>query len=438
MKRIFVILLFTSFSYLWCSYAGAQETLQEKINQAKENTVLILPNETFIGNIVIDKPITIKGSGKTIIEGDGTTNVITITAPNVTLENLSIRHGGVSMSSQEEYSGVKVSASHVLIKDLHITDTYHGVYLKNANNVEVNHVTIEGNGRDIVASQGNGIQVIHANNNKLLGNVITGTRDGMAFDYSEGNLAQDNVISKTRYGLHYMYSDKNTFRKNRFLNNNGGAAIMTSKEIVLSENEFLFHDGSNAFGILLKSAQSVKVENNLFFENLRGIYVDDSVESHVSHNQFVHNRIGVELWSSATYQIFTENSFSKNTLPFLTVGQSETNKWNEDGKGNDWGNEFPMLDLNQDGIGDETIAYKSSIPKLIKQNELIYLFLNSPAISVYEKMHQFFGQQDVMFTDQFPLAVHSEHPTRKLWVGSCMAVVGVMGWFVVRRRRASK
>ncbi|HJV44478.1 MAG TPA: nitrous oxide reductase family maturation protein NosD [Bacillota bacterium] len=435
MKRLLGLLLGTALVSLWCPSAGAQEQLQDMIRQAKENDVLILPNGVFQGNIVIDKPITIKGSGQTVIEGDGTGNVISITAPHVTLENLAVKHGGLSMSSQEEFSGVKVTASHTLIKDLHVSDVYHGVYLKNADNNEVNHVTIEGMGDKIVASQGNGIQIIHANNNKIVGNIIAHTRDGIAFDYSEGNITQKNEISKTRYGLHYMYSDRNTFDQNIFHNNNGGAAIMTSKDIVLSGNQFLFHDGSQAFGILLKSAQSVKIENNYFFENLRGIYADDSVESHVAGNEFVHNRIGIELWSSATYQTFSQNTFTKNTIPFITVGVGETNRWSEDGKGNEWGNEFPLLDLDQDGVGDTPLEFKSSIPKLIQNNELIYLFLTSPAISIYEKIQQFLGQQDVMFTDPFPLMEKQKPISNSGWYISVLIIGMGIGWFILRRRK---
>ncbi|KIV54138.1 hypothetical protein TS65_18965 [Aneurinibacillus migulanus] len=423
-------------AFAWAAGASvslADNSVQFLIDHTPANGVLVLKNQVYKGDLVIKKPITIKGTQGTVIQGSGTGNVITIKAPYVRVENIAIKHGSLSMNSQEEYAGVKVTANHVVLKNLRITDCYHGVYLKNTHHNEVSHVTITGRGRNIVASQGNGIQLIHASHTRLVGNVIKKVRDGIAFDYSDYNKAEQNQISETRYGLHYMYSNDNAFLGNHFLNNNGGAAIMVSKRLQLRNNNFSFHDGSQAFGVLLKSAEEVSISDNHFYQNLRGIYIDDSVGNEIAKNEFLHNRVGVELWSSATHQTFTQNSFFKNTVPVMTVGGSVTNQWSKDGKGNHWGGEFPLLDANQDGIGDSPVQYTSALYKLIQENELTYLFLHSPAISIYEKMNQLFHQQSLMFEDEYPL-IYQE---KRLPLGMIGLALGMLfiGYVWMRRRR---
>ncbi|MFT9846790.1 nitrous oxide reductase family maturation protein NosD [Aneurinibacillus sp. REN35] len=415
------------------SVSLADSSVQSLIDHTPANGVLLLKSQMYEGDIVIEKPITIKGVQGTVIRGSGTGNVITVKAPHVRIENLKIEHGSLSMNSQEEYAGVKVVASYAVLKNLQIADCYHGVYLKNTHHSEVHHVKITGRGRNIVASQGNGIQLIHAAHTRLVGNVIEKVRDGIAFDYSDHNQAEQNQISETRYGLHYMYSNDNTFVDNRFSNNNGGAAIMVSKRLYLRNNDFSFHDGSQAFGILLKSAEEVSITNNCFYQNLRGIYIDDSVGNEIADNQFLYNRVGVELWSSATHQVFTQNRFFKNTVPVMTVGGSVTNQWSKNGKGNDWGGEFPLLDANQDGIGDHPIQYTSALYKLIQENELTYLFLHSPAISIYEKMNQLLHQQSLMFEDEHPL-VHAEKRLPLSMIGLALSIVFI-GYVWMRRGR---
>lgn len=134
---------------------------------------------------------------------------------------------------------------------------------------------------------------------------------------------------------------------------------MLSKRIELKENEFSFSQGSQAFGLLLQQADNVQVVGNHFFQNQRALFLDQSQNSRFAGNQFTHNQVGVEVWASCNNLAFTENRFAQNTVPVISVGGQRSNKWSENRKGNDWGSEFPMLDLNQDGIGDAPVEYKS-------------------------------------------------------------------------------
>jgi nitrous oxidase accessory protein len=260
-------------------------------------------------------------------------------------------------------------------------------------------------GKGEIAAQGNGIHIYYSNQNLLTHNTIKGTRDGMFFDYGNKNESYQNNISNTRYGLHYMYSDENIFKKNTFTMNMGGAAVMNSNHLVLEDNHFIVNYGNQSFGLLLLQANDNQIKNNTFYMNQRGMYIDQATRNRFEGNKISQNQIGIELWASSNEQIFSKNLITENTIPAVTIGGSgENNFWSYDGKGNDWGSSFPLTDLNQDGIGDFPITYRSSLYQLLEDQELSYLFLKSPALPIYEKMNAVLMDEKVMFDDPNPLA----------------------------------
>src|SRR5690606_6134655 len=125
-----------------------------------------------------------------------------------------------------------------VIKNVKVTDVFHGVYLSRADNSTIDNVTIIGQSSDSLAKQGNGIQIVRSNNNVIQNTYIEKTRDGIYVEYSNNNMITNNKVTETRYGLHYMYADYNEFHDNEFVGNIGGAAIMQSDSLLLENNSF--------------------------------------------------------------------------------------------------------------------------------------------------------------------------------------------------------
>jgi len=383
----------------------AAENLQAILDSMKEGAVVKLENRTYEGNIVINKPMTIIGSDKTVIKGDGTGNVISIKAPNVKLKYLTVTHGSMNRNSAEEYAAIKIYTNNNVVEHISIRHSFHGIYLSQAHNNKIRYNNIKGMGKGEIAAQGNGLHIYYANDNLLEHNTIEGTRDGMFFDYANNNHSYENNISNTRYGLHYMYSDENIFKRNVFTMNTGGAAIMNSNHLKLEDNQFIVNYGNQSFGLLLLQANDNYIANNTFYMNQRGLYIDQATRNIIKNNRIIQNQIGIELWASSNDQTFTLNRISENTIPAVTLGgQGERNSWSKDGKGNDWGSSFPLTDLNQDGIGDFPVIYHSSLHQLIEDQEITNLFLKSPAITIYEKINATLNNDEVMFKDSHPMA----------------------------------
>jgi nitrous oxidase accessory protein len=411
MKKVTLFLLFFSLFFMMKPEKNmAAENLQSIVDSMKEGAVVKLGNKTYTGNIVIKNSITIIGSSHTVIKGDGTGNVISIKAPHVNLSHLTVTHSSMSRDSQEEYAAIKIYTNSNTIDHIKVRDSFHGIYISQGRHNTIRGNDIKGIGRGEIAGQGNGLQIYYANDNLLANNKIEGTRDGMFFDYANNNRIVQNQISNTRYGLHYMYSDHNTFENNIFTMNTGGAAIMNSNHLTLTNNQFIFNYGNQSFGLLLLQANDNHIKNNTFYLNQRGIYLDQATRNLFRSNKIIQNQIGVELWASSNEQTFTLNRITDNTLPAVAVaGQGEGNAWSRNGKGNDWGRAFPLTDLNQDGIGDFSVTYHSSLNQLLKDQELTTFFLKSPAIGIYEKMNAILAKDEIMFKDSHPLVSKTNH-----------------------------
>ena len=419
MKKLLLFLFVFSFLFVINPEKNiAAENLQSLIDSLEEGAVLKLEDKTYEGNLVLMRPITIIGTGKTVIKGDGTGNVISINAPGVTLKQLTVTNGGMDRNSPEEYAAIKIHTNGNVVEQIKIRDSFHGIYLSQAHENTIRHVDIMGMGKGEIAAQGNGIHVYYANDNILSYNTIEDTRDGMFFDHANNNKSYENNISNTRYGLHYMYSDKNTFKKNTFTMNTGGAAIMNSNHLRLEDNQFIVNYGNKSFGLLLLQANDNQIINNTFYMNQRGLYIDQATRNHIEGNKISQNQIGIELWASSNQQIFTQNQITENTIPAVTIGgTSESNFWSKETRGNDWGSSFPLTDLNQDGLGDFPITYQSSLYQLIEEQELSYLFLKSPAITIFEKMNALLKDEKVMFNDPYPLAATKGNTSKLLLIG---------------------
>lgn len=429
MKKSILMLL-----SVWLSTAAAQSgELQKLVDQATPGSTIKLEARVYQGNTVINKPLQIIGQPGTVLQGDHTSNVVRITAPRVTLDTMAVQGSGKDRNTSEEQAGVRVMAAAPTLKNLTLSDNYHGIYLNtNANHATIQNCHITGIKVDSEGAQGNGITIIRGSHQKILNNTVIGTRDGIFFEYSSFDEIRGNKISRVRYGLHYMYSNDNVFSDNSFSGNMGGAAIMHSERLLLENNEFSFNQGSRSFGLILQGSRDITIRNNAFHLNERGLYIEQSTQSRIEGNTFFRNGVGVEVWSSSSSQVFTRNEFDTNTADAVLVGGKSNNQWSLNGEGNYWNK--PAIDLDQNGIADSPMEYQSALGRLIEQNELAYLFISSPALAIFEKTNQIFGQQDTRVTDNYPL-LHRQQIN--LW-WSAAALLGAFGWLGWRKRQRSR
>ena len=107
------------------------------------------PNETIrveagvhAGPIMINKPLTLIGEPGAEIRGNGTGNVITITADDVTVRGLRITGSGLQFSDDD--AAIFVTGNRATIENNVIADSLHGIYLKKVSGAQILDNRIQG------------------------------------------------------------------------------------------------------------------------------------------------------------------------------------------------------------------------------------------------------------------------------------------------------
>lgn len=429
--RLIIAAVLTSTFVSSSAYAGE---LQDLIDATKPGDTLKLENKTYQDHVNINKPIRIIGKENTVIDGQKKGTIIQIKSENVKLEKLTVKNSGRSRSSEMEASCIRNMAPNNTFSNLVIENCFHGLYLNKGDNILIQNNDIKGYKEGSTGAKGYGIYIKRANENTIKNNMIQYSRDGIYFEYSNDNDITNNSVSKTRYGLHYMYSNFNHFKGNRFVGNIGGAAIMHSDNIMLEKNQFSFNQGSQAFGLIIQGSRDINILQNEFHLNQRGLYIEQSTLNLVQENEFFNNKVGIEVWDSSSALTFMKNQFKENKVPVVLVGHSNQNNWHKNKEGNYW--QEPMLDLNKDGIGDKPYVQNSALGNLLKQNELAYLFMNSPAIDLFERSHRLVNPDVVEIKDEFPLMVQDHSlALEKVIIALVVMMITILSLVYLRRSK---
>jgi nitrous oxidase accessory protein len=330
----------------------------------------------YEGPFVLEKPIHLCGEPGATLAGNHTGNVVTIRAADVELAGFAIRGSGRDLSADN--AAVYVAGPRAIVRDNHIFDMLHGIYVKQANDCRISDNTIIGDGAAgeaisdpvinglkagdaatgemcgaplAIDRRGNGIHLWNSSGHVLTGNVIRGTRDGVYLSFASHTQVRGNTITLVRYGLHYMYSDDNTFERNVFSDNAAGAALMYSKYLVLRNNRFVGNRSQRAYGLLLQAIDDTRVEDNEISGNTLGLFVENGSRDTIRGNRITANYIGLRVSDSTCDTRFFDNTFAGNIHPVETDGMSSENLWAVGGRGNFWDGAL-QLDLDHDGIAD--------------------------------------------------------------------------------------
>lgn len=435
MRKLTFILLMGWVFFPSIVMAAEVTPVSELLENAKAGDTIQLENHVYEEDIIIDKSVHIKGAENTVIRGTGNGDVITIKADGITLENVTIQHS--SSNLDEDFAAIKVLSHHNKILHNTIEDSLHGIYLERSNGNALIGNKIDGNLDLNISRRGNGIHLFHSSDNLLKNNTIDGARDGIYFSFADQTEITGNTISNTRYGIHYMYSHYNEFYDNEAFQNTGGAAIMYSTNITLRDNTFYDHHGLQSFGILLQTADEVVAENNEIYFNTKGIFMDQSGDNVIRNNLIANNQFGFDIWNSSTNNVITGNDIFDNSLHYTTNDHAmDKNIWSEDGAGNAWSG-YTFIDLDQDGIGDKPYTYHSAFGEVLTEHQLGILFLNSPALDLYESWNKMVTPTEGVIQDSNP--IHSSHTQSipVLLILQMMAIFGVVIWMAFSFRRAN-
>jgi nitrous oxidase accessory protein len=385
------------------TFAAGLTPLQPLIDAAEANSVLIPPPGTYAGPVVLDKPLTINGEGKVVIDAGGKGSVIYLDTDGATIRNLRLTNSGNSHNDID--AGILVRGNFNVINDNVIDDCLFGVDLQQSefNIVRSNHIS----SKDVeLGVRGDAIRLWYSFNNKITDNTIRNSRD-MVVWYSKDNLIARNDARGGRYSLHFMYSQHNIVEDNHYSNNSVGIFLMYSDGVELRNNYIAHAIGPTGVGIGMKETSEIVMEGNQLLYNASGISLDvspyqpDSVNK-ISNNLIAYNNIGVRFLNDWTGNVFRENRFKGNLTP-VAVGDGATANRN-DWQGNYW-DDYEGFDRDNDGIGDTPFEMFFYADRIWMDFPAAQFFKGSPMLEVIDFLERLapFTEPNMILRDAKPM-----------------------------------
>lgn len=271
--------------------------IQWAIDNASDGDIIQVRVGIYYEHITVNKSVALIGENKynTVIDGNNTGNVISITANKVNISSFTIQKGAPSYGS-----GISMEDS-------------------SGNNISYN----------VITHSEIGISLVCSSDNTVSSNNFSNNAHGLWIWYSNNNVFADNIVSlNTMHGIYLWYSNNNILNNNSVSPNyEAGILIGHSNNNSLSGNNISNNSHGCAF---LSSNDNVLTNNIVSSNNYSGIWLSDSSNNTIFHNNFINN----------TEQVHHFGSFISE------------NMWdNDEGEGNYW-SDYNGTDLNQDGIGD--------------------------------------------------------------------------------------
>jgi nitrous oxidase accessory protein len=365
------------------------------------DTVRIAPG-SYRENLVIDKALTLAGSGHVSIDGGGHGDVIRVRAPGVTVQALTIRGSGTSLDAQNAGISIQPGAERATVRDCTLEGNLFGIWLEQSPHAQLRHNTIVGRQDLPSPDRGNGIQVYNTNDVLVADNTISFTRDGIYVDYSHHATFRGNRMHDLRYGTHYMNTNDSTWEYNDSWHNRGGLALMEVRRLVVRHNRAW----ENAeHGIMLRTIQDSLITDNVVAANDRGFFIYDAEDNTVRGNLVLRNRTGAMLAAGSSNNTVEGNDFIDNADQVQFVAARDV-VWGR--SAGNYLSTYRGWDQDGDGRGDTRYEANDIVDRLQWQYPLAKLLLTSPALQALK-----FAAQ------RFPVlrapSVIDPHPRMRPW-----------------------
>jgi len=380
------------------------KTIKDGISNASEYDTLLIKKGIYKEfNILVDKPLTLKGENYPVIDGEDRGEIIRIVSDNVTIDGLYIINVGTSYTT--DYAAIRVVKSeNFLIQNVVLEKLFFGIYLEKSNNGKVYNNKINGDAVDEYNS-GNGIQLWYCHNVQVDQNIVQGTRDGIYLEFSDNVTINNNLSTNNlRYGLHFMFSNDDVYTNNTFENNGAGVAVMFSKRIKMVGNIFRKNWGTAAFGMLLKEINDAEIIGNTFQENTIGINIEGSNRIEYKNNNFISNGWAVKVLGACYTNSFVNNNFLYNSFDI-----SYNSKLNDNVFEKNYWSDYTGYDLDKDGIGDVPYRPVKLFSYVVNRTPETIVLLRSMFMDIIdfsEKVSPVFTPDNLL--DAMPLMKKSE------------------------------
>jgi len=244
--------------YVGGSGPGNYSKIQDAINASSDgDTVSVYDDSSpYYEHVVINKTIYLSGENKntTIIEGNETGDVITITANDVTIQAFTVINSG---DDWPQCAGIQIQADNALLSDLTFQHTQAGVILTESENCLIKECTFMYNDIGVFLE------------NSSTSNLITdNTMISSSFDYQIAirscpyNTVEGNTITNTdNFGIYVYDSIGTRLRNNTVTGCEEGIVFVESNNSEITDN--ILQDNA-IYGISMGTCTGCIVSDNTF------------------------------------------------------------------------------------------------------------------------------------------------------------------------------
>ncbi len=352
--------------------------LQQAIDSAAPGDVLRLAPGVHAGPVIVDRALVLDGAGEAVIDGGGRGSVVTVSAPDVAVRGLVVRHSGEDLSEQDSGIFVSKQAHRARVERNRLEGNLIGIYLWGPKDAAARDNVVIGR-RDLrVNERGNGIQLWNTPGSIVAGNDVRYGRDGIFVTTSKRNVFRDNRFRDVRFAVHYMYTDDSVLTGNVSHGNDLGYALMFSHRLEVRDN---LSDGDRDHGLLLNYANGSVIAGN----TVRGgaekcVFIYNANKNRIAGNRFQGCGIGIHFTAGSEGNAVSGNAFVANRTQVKYVGTRHV-EWSADGRGNFW-SDAALYDLNGDGIADRPYRPNDLVDQVVWRHPLAKLLLASPALQI--------------------------------------------------------
>jgi nitrous oxidase accessory protein len=352
--------------------------LQRAVADAAAGDTLVLQSGVHRGPLVIDKRLIVRGMPGAVLDGAGRGSVITLTAPDVRIESLTVRGSGTDVPAMDSGVLVTKTAARAVIVDNKLDRNLFGVYLHGAADSLVERNRIRGRQDLRVSERGNGVSIWNAPGAEVIGNDIRQVRDGIFVNVSKRNVFKDNTVSEARFAIHYMYTHDSKVIGNRSEGNHVGWAIMYSERLEIRDNASI---DDRDHGLMLNYANHSTITGNVVKGgHEKCLFIYNAHHNVIEDNWFEGCPIGIHFTAGSEHNTISGNAFIRNRTQVKYVG-TRLVEWTHDGRGNYW-SDNAAFDLNNDGVADRPYRPNDVMDEILWRYPQAKALLNSPAFDM--------------------------------------------------------
>ena len=375
---------------------------QPLVDAAPAGSTLRPPPGSYVGPVVVNKPLVIDGGGQVTIDAGDRGTVFSLETDGATLRGLHLTGSGDSHDTDD--SCLDVRGHRNTIENVVIDNCLFGIDLKQSNDNVLRGNRISSKPRDL-GVRGDGLRLWYSDRNLVEGNEVVDSRDMVAW-YSNDNVYRRNVGKRSRYSIHFMFANNNVIEDNAFYDNAVGVYFMYTEGGVMRNNLVSHATGAAGMAIGFKEASNTVVEGNEIIYCAVGIGSDLSPfqpdsKIWIRNNRFAYNGIAVKLTSELGGNVVTDNVFEGNLTHVVQAGRGKAglNEW----RGNYW-DDYQGFDRDGNGIGDTAYELYSYADQIWIELPPARFFKNSPVMELLDFLERLapFSSPELTLKDERP------------------------------------